>query len=392
VSSASNAPDLLLENTNTDANDAQLTFFKNSASPADDDTLGDIEFQGDDDGGANSIFAFIRGVAKDVNATDEGGEIVHFVTIDGDLREFFTLTGYNGTINQGEIIFNEESEDVDIRIEADDDVNAFFVQGSNGDIGMGTGTPSEFLHLFDSVNNEPTILLESTSTGTLGPIIKTYLNSASPADNDNISTIQFIGEDDVSAITTYSRISAKSQDVTNGNEAGSIEFDVTQNGSEVSYLMLDGSNGSVDEGQIIFNEDSRDVDVRVESDNNVNALFVQGSDGFVGVNTAAPQSALDVSGAITADTYNFAADGQADDDYEIALPGISTLTTGLRVTFTATTANTSGATLEITSVGALDAILNMNDQALATGDIEAGQVVECVFDGTNWQMTSQLAQ
>ncbi len=99
-----------------------------------------------------------------------------------------------------------------------------------------------------------------------------------------------------------------------------------------------------------------------------------------------------MAGAITADLYNFAADGQADDDYEIALPGISALTTGLRVTFTATTANTGGATLEITSVGDLDAILKMNDQALATGDIEAGQVIECVFDGTNWQMTSQLAQ
>ena len=119
---------------------------------------------------------------------------------------------------------------------------------------------------------------------------------------------------------------------------------------------------------------------------------MQGSDGFVGINTAAPQSALDVSGAVTADTYNFAADGQADDDYEIALPGISALTTGLMVTWTATTLNTDGATLEITSVGDLDAILKNNDQALVTGDIEAGQVVVTVFDGTSWQMISQLAQ
>ena len=43
-------------------------------------------------------------------------------------------------------------------------------------------------------------------------------------------------------------------------------------------------------------------------------------------------------------------------------------------------------------MGDVDAILKMNDQALATGDIEAGQVVTVVFDGSNWQMTSQLAQ
>ena len=116
------------------------------------------------------------------------------------------------------------------------------------------------------------------------------------------------------------------------------------------------------------------------------------SDGKTGIGTTSPQSLLDVAGAITADLYNFAADGQADDDYEIAVPGISALTTGLMVTWTATTANTDGATLEITSVGDLDAILKLHDQALVTGDIEAGQVVVTVFDGTNWQMISQIAQ
>ena len=91
-------------------------------------------------------------------------------------------------------------------------------------------------------------------------------------------------------------------------------------------------------------------------------------------------------------TLNYAADAQADDDYEIDIPDISALHTGLTVTFSVNTANTDGATLEITSIGDLDAILKMHDQTLVTGDIEAGQIVVCTFDGTNWQMTSQLAQ
>ena len=61
-------------------------------------------------------------------------------------------------------------------------------------------------------------------------------------------------------------------------------------------------------------------------------------------------------------------------------------------TSSATTINTDGATLEISEVGDLDAILKMNDQALASGDIEAGQIVVVVWDGSNWQMTSQIAQ
>ncbi len=88
---------------------------------------------------------------------------------------------------------------------------------------------------------------------------------------------------------------------------------------------------------------------------------------------------------------NFGADGQADDDYEISLPGVDALVAGLTVIFTATTANTDGSTLEITEIGDLDAILKLNDQATVTNDIEAGSVVMVVFDGSNWQMISPVA-
>ena len=120
-------------------------------------------------------------------------------------------------------------------------------------------------------------------------------------------------------------------------------------------------------------------------------LYVE-EDGNVGINISNPSTKLAVNGDIVSNTYNFAADAQADDDYEIDIPDLAALTTGLMVTFTVNTANTGAATLEITSIGDLDAILKLHDQALVTGDIEAGQVVVCIFDGTNWQMISQLAQ
>jgi|GEM_PF-2377326 len=49
-------------------------------------------------------------------------------------------------------------------------------------------------------------------------------------------------------------------------------------------------------GGAIFNEDSTDVDFRVESDTNANALFVQGSDGRVGIGTATPSFILEMKG------------------------------------------------------------------------------------------------
>jgi len=187
---------------------------------------------------------------------------------------------------------------------------------------------------------------------------------------------------------------------------------------KISYsASIDAVPGTLDRliinssGSVVVTTDGELLGVGASTSENIHMKFVSGSnlgsiltsgnlddiqigDGAtkIGIGTGSPQSDLDVAGAITADTYNFAADAQADDDYEIALPGISALTTGLMVTWTANTANTGGATLEITSVGLLDAVLKLHDQALVTGDIEAGQVVVTVWDGTNWQMTSQIAQ
>ena len=46
---------------------------------------------------------------------------------------------------------------------------------------------------------------------------------------------------------------------------------------------------------VVINEDSADIDFRVESDNNTHALFVQGSDGKIGIGTSSPSFPLDVS-------------------------------------------------------------------------------------------------
>jgi hypothetical protein len=50
-------------------------------------------------------------------------------------------------------------------------------------------------------------------------------------------------------------------------------------------IDVDGTT-SLDVGGAVFNEAGADVDFRVESDTVDHALFVQGSDGFVGIGTS----------------------------------------------------------------------------------------------------------
>ena len=63
---------------------------------------------------------------------------------------------------------------------------------------------------------------------------------------------------------------------------------------EGTLSLYEGSSGAV------FNESSLDRDFRVESNTNTHALFVQGSDGNVGINESNPQSKLHISGTTNA--------------------------------------------------------------------------------------------
>lgn len=100
---------------------------------------------------------------------------------------------------------------------------------------------------------------------------------------------------------------------------------------------------------------------------------------------------LATQGAIQNSSYVYAADSVGTDSYAITLsPVPSAYATGQVFHFKAGTANTGAATLNVNSLGA-KTIKKMNDQDLATGDIESGQIVTVAYDGTNFQMLSQVA-
>ena len=96
-------------------------------------------------------------------------------------------------------------------------------------------------------------------------------------------------------------------------------------------------------------------------------------------------------GYVQAGTLIYAADGGVTGAYAITLnPVPAAYVTGMMLNFKANTANTGTASLNVNTLGA-KTILKAHDQTLATGDIEAGQIVTVVYDGTNFQMQSQTA-
>ena len=87
----------------------------------------------------------------------------------------------------------------------------------------------------------------------------------------------------------------------------------------------------------------------------------------------------------------YGADAEANDTYVITLsPVPASYYTGMVIQFKANTANTGASSLNVNTLGAI-AIKKRNDQDTETGDIESGQIVTVVYDGTNFQMQSQVA-
>lgn len=90
--------------------------------------------------------------------------------------------------------------------------------------------------------------------------------------------------------------------------------------------------------------------------------------------------------------YDYAADSVGTDSYAITLtPAPTAYVTGQRFIFKAGTANTGAATLNVNSLGAKTIKKNYNVDLL-TGDILANQIVEVVYDGTNFQLVSASSQ
>ena len=144
-----------------------------------------------------------------------------------------------------------------------------------------------------SAGNLHTLQLQSNDDdANEGPVLQMFRNSSSPVDDDVLGKIKFSGLDGAGNATTYGRIETLIMQEANGSEDATMEFRIMKGGTERNILELDRS-------AVIINEDSQDIDFRVESDGNTHAFFLEGSTGNIGIGT----SSIDVSTQAGGDNY-----------------------------------------------------------------------------------------
>ena len=112
-----------------------LELYRDSASPAASDTLGEIEFNGEDSAGNKQAYAVIHGSILSPTSTAEQGQL-HFETATaGALTEKMIIGTTNHVINEIGAVFN-------VRIEGDTDANLFYTDATNSRVGIGTASPT----------------------------------------------------------------------------------------------------------------------------------------------------------------------------------------------------------------------------------------------------------
>jgi hypothetical protein len=180
-------------------------------------------------------------------------------------------------------VFNDGSQDYDFRVESAGNENMLFVDASANAVAIGHNTPLVPFHVKTTGSGEVVRIENTNADASQGPIVALYRNSPSPADNDGIGRINFLGEDSAGNQTTYNYINATITDVSNGTEDSKISMGVLAGGAARSAFILDGGTGAT------FNEDGIAAgDFRVESDSNTHMLFVDAGNNVVGINETNP--------------------------------------------------------------------------------------------------------
>lgn len=205
-----------------------------------------------------------------------------------------------------------------------------------------------------TTDNSDNLTLTSTDTdANTGPVLN--LNRAvTGADDDLLGGITFAGQDDANNAVDYAVMQVHLKDASDGAEDGLIDFQVMSAGTSRSFLILNGG------GTVIVNQDSQDIDFRVESDANANRLFVDAGADKVFFGTTASRNMSGVTPSLF----------QEGTSYDLASLGL-----------VANTNDSNGAYLLI---GSSRGTSNGSSTALQNGD-QIGGIFFHAADGTDMQ-------
>lgn len=221
--------------------------YRNSASPAASDILGKVLFNGEDSAGNTQEYASIEATILDATSTSEDGSLDFYATVAGTRTKLASVTGTglgvaDGTVSLPGLTFNADQNTGIYRVGSD---NIGITAGGTKIIDVTTaGFGVAGVGTIISSAAGTVLGLQSNDAGaTLGPVLNLDRNSASPAANDVIGGIQFMGRDAGAAQEVYARIQSVIVDTTAGSEDAYLTVAADKAGTLTDYLHI-GANAA----------------------------------------------------------------------------------------------------------------------------------------------------
>ena len=213
---------VIIENTDTGADNApDLVLFRNSASPAADDNLGNLVYRGEDSAGNTHDYASIVASIEDTTNTSEDGIL--------DI-----MTSAAGTL------------DSRIRLK-------------NNKVGIGESDPIYPMHLTTTLTGQALQLQCDADDAASGANLMLYHRrgaSGAGQDNDVISTIFYRGKNDAGTPeeVDYAAIESVIIDASDGTEDGQLNLKVMDAGTLTTQVSVDANAVTFgDQVHLIFN-------------------------------------------------------------------------------------------------------------------------------------------
>ena len=229
--------------TSTDAGAAAaplLDLFRNSASPAASDTLGEIEFNGEDSAGNKQTYGVIHASILSPTSTAEQGQL-HFETATaGALTEKMIIGTTNLVINEIGAVFN-------VRIEGDTDANLFYTDATNSRVGVGTISPAEKLDVVGKIKLSDNIVIGTSGKGitdSTGGLTSTYNSTGITTNGTNTAGQVYREGTYTQGDTTPTVLGVSHMYVTNTVSTSITNFTNAVNG-QILTLIFNDSNTTI---------------------------------------------------------------------------------------------------------------------------------------------------
>jgi len=250
---------------------------RGTANCQDNDLIGELKFTGQPNASALHDFASIQAKMLDISNGTEDAELDISILMAG--TEGKSVLKFSPT----EAVFNDDSEDVDFRVESNGNANMLLVDSGNDHVNIATSTDHGGVLNVESTDNGATMVLVSTDDDAdTGPNLHLTRNSASPAAADLIGRIIFKGQNAAAEEVEYANINGRIRATTDGAEAGRL---VIQTKIDTGSGTSDTNRIDFDSDETVINEGGQNLDFRIEGESDTDVFFVDASTDSIMVNS-----------------------------------------------------------------------------------------------------------